>query len=505
MMEPVYVNPCSYEAVAAVLRNIGQKVGVSMYGGNREWVAIVCDGVPFNLCRRLLASTYLCPVCQASLEGVAACRQHAQNDHPTDQVNFLKEFGCVLLQPGLGHIEMNMVKGLVELSWDVFWKELAICMNFRSEAALNCAKKVSDHHKGWTFCQIARHSVTQELLIPFTRQELLSDQPQLSTSAFLKFVIASSDPNYAFMCDIIFKLLDAVFMFRAGVRSNIPQFIRAGRAKYAKVWPGRHHPLYCELEMSDTICLSRMPQEIHSLIEASASINLSDHPNHGQGADVRLEELNKQVHEPSTSDWRITCSNFDQLNMLHNTIFEQMDIKDPKRQESKYIQKIDEEIAAFRKVLRKKEYLLHPEENREHVSLNGSPLDVDLKNFCSLAREQRANYFDAYMFYERNASNNKPRPPTFKTKPVFVTEDERKQYTSIENRTISELKEMTAQNIEMLSDIDVREVMISMWADLLKPANKPTKSKILDFLYEVQVYLNDQEQQPQQDSSDDEV
>ena len=58
------------------------------------------------------------------------------------------EFDWVMLQPGMGHVEMNMVKGVIEFAWDVFWKEISICLNFRSEAALHCAKKVSDHHKG---------------------------------------------------------------------------------------------------------------------------------------------------------------------------------------------------------------------------------------------------------------------------------------------------------------------------------------------------------------------
>ena len=42
--EPIYVNPCSYEATATVLRNIGHMAGVRQDGG--EWVIVLCDGVP---------------------------------------------------------------------------------------------------------------------------------------------------------------------------------------------------------------------------------------------------------------------------------------------------------------------------------------------------------------------------------------------------------------------------------------------------------------------------
>lgn len=155
VQEPVYVNPCSYDAVASVLRNIGHKSGIKKYGGDRDWVIIACDGVPYNLCRRIIESYHTCSKCDTSLNGLDACTTHDKEMHLEEEVVFEQEFAWVVLQPGMGHIEMNMVKGLVELGWEVFWKEMAVCFNFRSEAALKCCKKVTDHHKGWTLCRIA--------------------------------------------------------------------------------------------------------------------------------------------------------------------------------------------------------------------------------------------------------------------------------------------------------------------------------------------------------------
>ena len=106
---------------------------------------------------------------------------------------------------------MKMVKGIVELTWDVFWRELAILRNFKSESALACSKKVFGHHKGWTLCRISRIAVTQELILPYVRQQLAAANPNLSASAFLKFVMNCTDPNYTVMCDIMFELLDSIF------------------------------------------------------------------------------------------------------------------------------------------------------------------------------------------------------------------------------------------------------------------------------------------------------
>ena len=364
--EPVYVNPCSYAAVATVLRNIGLKAGLKKHGGDREWVIIVCDGVPYNLCHRVVNSMHTCSACDVSLNGKDECAEHHNTDHINDEdVHFEQEFGWVLLRPGSGHIEMNMVKGIVELCWEVFWKELVICFNFRSEAAQKSAKKVNDHHKGWTLLRIARHSVTRELILPYVRTELEKKEQDLSVKGFMKFVMNAKDPNYTFMCDMTFELIDAIFMYRAGVRLHINKFIEAGRAKFAKLWCGRNHPLYRELEMTDILMTTRMPPEIRDLVLDTDSLNLSGVKGTGEGADFRLEEVNKRVQQwlpnvPAAKDWKIACCNFDNLEKFRDTVFEQMDLADPKLHRKHSVQRIDDEIIAFRLKLDQKTIFHNP-------------------------------------------------------------------------------------------------------------------------------------------------
>ena len=65
VQERVLVNPCSYDAVATFLRNLGNKSGIRQYGGDREWLMVVCDGIPYNLCRRIMNSYHTCSKCAA--------------------------------------------------------------------------------------------------------------------------------------------------------------------------------------------------------------------------------------------------------------------------------------------------------------------------------------------------------------------------------------------------------------------------------------------------------
>ena len=111
---------------------------------------------------------------------------------------------------------------------------------------------------------------------------------------------------------------------------------------------------------------------------------------------------------------------------------------------------------------------------------------------------------DSYLSYEADAENHKAGPPSFKEMPVFVTKYEREQYMPVENRSINDIKALVAENIEILTDSDVREVMQTMWIEITKSVNKPTKSKILDFYYELQAYVRGENGDPDISDSDEE-
>ena len=355
-----------------------------------------------------------------------------------------------------------MAKGIIELGWGIFCRELAITMNFRSDVALAAAKKASDHHKAWTMLRIARMSLTRELIVPFVRKQMEMHGTDYSPSAFMKFIIKATDPNYTFMCDYVFELLDSIFMFRTGVRGSIQRFIKAGLAKFAKLWCGRHHPLYRELEAAHNLQYERMPEKVRELVDKAASINLSGKLFTAEGADFRLEEINKKIQGwlpniPSAQDWKHACCNFDPLTVLRNDVWNDIGIKDPKLRESNNTQEITDEVNAFRTRLRSQNYLTQPMSERAHISLSGEVLDADLKNFCKISRSLRADFIDKYMEYEKQAAERKPHSPSHKIVPVFVNSRERNHYTAIENKTVPELKELIRTNIRQINDAELRE------------------------------------------------
>ena len=142
------------------------------------------------------------------------CTQHkCQSINPGEEAHFVKEFSWIVLQPGPGHLEINMLS----LCGKSFGKTLWNSSISGVKNAKKSARKVNDHHKGMTLARIAHESLGKELVLPYVR-ERLEYQEDMSVAGFMKFVMTRvRNPCYALMVDSILELLHPLFMFRDGV------------------------------------------------------------------------------------------------------------------------------------------------------------------------------------------------------------------------------------------------------------------------------------------------
>ena len=86
--------------------------------------------------------------------------------------------------------------------------------NFKLESAERSPYKVSDHQKGMALAQIAREAISKELVLPYIREEMKKEDPQLSAKAFIKYTTEHVyNPNYAFMQNATTDPLDSLFLF----------------------------------------------------------------------------------------------------------------------------------------------------------------------------------------------------------------------------------------------------------------------------------------------------
>ena len=220
-----------------------------------------------------------------------------------------KEFAWLLLQPGPGHIEMNMLKTYVKTMWTPFWETVVEVFNFKSDTAKRAAFSVTDHHKGMTLAKIIREAMAKELVLTYVRKQL-AHSAEISVAGYFKFCMLNVKSHaYAFMCDSILEVLDGIFLYRAGLRSGVYDLIEAGFAHVAPFWSARPHPKYCQLDVHHSLVMTCAPPEVKVLLQNSTSFSLSGIPYSGEGADFKLEEANRGVQHwipavPHDDDWK---------------------------------------------------------------------------------------------------------------------------------------------------------------------------------------------------------
>ncbi|XP_062568018.1 uncharacterized protein LOC134230270 [Saccostrea cucullata] len=287
MGNPVTTNPCSYDAVKEVLTNIKD----STTGGCRRWTVIGCDGLPYLIASRVI-------------------REHS-------------DLQDILLQPGLGHFEMNMTKAIIKLIWNVVGEDLAKMLGYRSPKALQACMDANDHHKAFQFLEILLFGTGDELLLPYVRQCLSTDGTP-SAQGYFEWCCRVQDPNYKFLQEVIFTYTLSVYLFRAGVRRNNCEVIMAARLKFAPLYFGTNKYNYQQIEVLDSLMRVCAPAEVSKFINDNESLTQSGHPSKGEGCDFILESRNKMTKKwlppgaPKEKHWNQACRNLDKLEkVLH--------------------------------------------------------------------------------------------------------------------------------------------------------------------------------------------
>ena len=144
---------------------------------DRAWTAIGCDGQPYLLASKLIDRVHQCPVCKILTQSLVEFTQHISTAHPNEHpdADQCRLFRHILLLPGPGHYEINMVKGIFKLLWDIILVELAKILGFKSTRALEFCQSASDLHKSWEILLIFLEGTLLELVLPYCRECKVAD------------------------------------------------------------------------------------------------------------------------------------------------------------------------------------------------------------------------------------------------------------------------------------------------------------------------------------------
>ena len=213
--EPDFLNPCSYDNIIQVIKSIGMRAGVKQYGtGDREWLMVECDGLPYNIIRDIIQNVFRCPKCTDCFYGISTYKDHTC--YVLYRTNELREFGWLLPVFGLLHLEMNAARAFTKLNWEVFMSSLGNVLGFKSTKAQAYLQKGADHHKLWHLLEIAYVSLSMELMVPYVRH-CLSKNAVPSVDGYWNWSGEIKDPNYRYIQESILNYAHSLMMLRAGI------------------------------------------------------------------------------------------------------------------------------------------------------------------------------------------------------------------------------------------------------------------------------------------------
>ena len=110
--------------------------------------------------------------------------------------------GNLLLIPGLGHIELNMVKGLFKLLWHIYFKELALILGFRTIRARTCDQNASDNHKAMQMLDMYLFSLAVELVFEYCKENKVTP----SIDGYFTFLYEAQNENVIFAFEAVYIL-----------------------------------------------------------------------------------------------------------------------------------------------------------------------------------------------------------------------------------------------------------------------------------------------------------
>ena len=230
----------------------------------------------------------------------------AAEDKPLD-------YQKIVLIPGAGHEEMNMLKSYLALTWEIWGEEFSKSHGFTSPNQLKMMRDVWDFHKSSAAHRILMKGFLLELIDLW-----LKENPTGSLDDFLKSSgllyncpsppppsstpsspsSSSISPSFAITKKFLVPLLQQglnIILFHKGVRKKNFKLAQAARVAFLPMWFTESHPVYRMGVCNFLRDFSLMPDLLKEGISEWMFASKTGTVNRNQGLDFVGEELNRNI------------------------------------------------------------------------------------------------------------------------------------------------------------------------------------------------------------------
>ncbi|XP_061166701.1 uncharacterized protein LOC133181816 isoform X2 [Saccostrea echinata] len=262
----------------------------------------------------------------------------------------------------------------------------------------------------------------------------------------------------------------ALHVFRAGVRRNNSDAILASRCMFSPLFFGLNMPFYMEAYIRDSMIRLQCPSEVSEFIANHESYSVSGNDSKGEGGDFVLENLNRKAKSfmppgmPSEERWLTICRNIDRLDEIRQNMQGKLGMSE-KDSNYNYTYDLTEEIASFRKIIRKSGYF----QQTTLTTLSNKPTDSALSQFSTQCTHNKQLHY-THITTNKLSSRQKYTP-------IFILQEHRHKHTDISNKTKTEI----ISHIQTLIDDLGSDVLNKKWTKI----KKSKKATILQFLKEI--------------------
>ncbi|CAG2233782.1 unnamed protein product [Mytilus edulis] len=413
----------------------------------------------------------VCPECYMEFEDITDFEEHRNyrghcEDTPLEKC---RKYNNILLLPGQGHYEINMVKALFKLLWDIGLIDLAKMLGFSSIKALQaCQGATSISPQKLADTTAFMFAMAQELLKNYCSEQTNKNEP-VSAVGYYQWLSGVQNHNYALMSEIVFTYCLALHVFRAGVRRNNTAAIQTAKVKFSPLFFGLNMSFYMETFVRDLFVRVQCPPEVLAFIEDNESYSVSGNESKGEGGDFILENYNRKTKRlipaglPDNNKWLQVCRNVDRLDKVYCSLSTLLGLSSVD-EDYMYAYDIGKEISNFRTIIQNLKFL----EQKTLKSISGKDLDKDFINFSQKSKEHRRKHLIWL--------KDKPLGSKHKYEPLFVLPTDREEYDNIANKTKAEISKLVEKELVGLGDQKLDEKWIKI----------KTKPEMLTFLKEIQ-------------------
>ena len=465
MGEIIGVNPNAIVTIKQVLIDLLDQAGI---GENREWGIVGFDGVPYMISWNIIATFAICSGCKHECLK-SEFSDHLQ-EHEGESPMPFNRLERILLVPGAGHMEKNLLLAIFKMCKDIFMKDLAVKLGFRSQNAIAFIINCGDHHLSYQILTICFEAIALELIRVYIQN--CDGKPTANG-----FVTWRNDhvqnANFNFMYDLAFNILLGVKLYRAGIRRNNSDYALAGRQKVVPIFFLGKHQIYKPLVHNDMKIRVTAPDDVESYLKSNESFSRSGDSSKGEGGDYVTEVENKHLKGhlppgvPTLKRWVQASRNHANLQSIRKQLFERLGIKDPAENKSSVF-KFDLEVLMFRSMLRESKIFENPYSPLPLRSLSGEFLHPDLVNM----------YFKATSNYEKYV-----RDQEAELEIMCITYEDEKLLNDMNTWRVDKIRETIRNAIQSCTDQDVKQ----KYSEMLKL--QKLKSDLINFHFQLQEEL----------------